>query len=65
MKHVQIEWAGDTAIDGQAKPAGEFHIKEFEDDEWVGGCVALAQEEHRIAQTIACSSKLYGLSVTP
>jgi hypothetical protein len=40
MKHVQIEWAGDTAIDGQAKPAGEFHIKEFEDDEWVGGSYA-------------------------
>lgn len=40
MKHVQIEWAGDTAIDGQAKPAGEFHIREYEDDDWVGGCYA-------------------------
>ncbi len=40
MKHVQIELAGDTAIDGQAKPAGEFHIREYEDDEWVGGSYA-------------------------
>jgi len=40
MKHVEIVWAGDTAIDGLAKPAGEFHIKEFEDDEWVGGSYA-------------------------
>ena len=39
-KHVEIEFAGAVALDGQAKPAGEFHIREYEEDEWVGGSYA-------------------------
>tara|TARA_A100001201_G_C3999747_1_gene174182 strand:- start:329 stop:553 length:225 start_codon:yes stop_codon:yes gene_type:complete len=39
-KHVEIEFAGTVALDGQTKPAGEFHIREYEEDEWVGGSYA-------------------------
>ena len=31
---------GELSIDGQAKPAGNLDIREFEDGEWVGGCYA-------------------------
>lgn len=39
-KHVEIEFAGTVALDGQAKPAGEFHIREYEEGEWIGGSYA-------------------------
>ena len=37
MRYVQVEKSGEFSLDGVSRPAGEFHIKEFEDDEWVGG----------------------------
>jgi hypothetical protein len=29
-----------VSIDGQTKPGGDFHVREYEDDEWTGGCYA-------------------------
>jgi hypothetical protein len=46
MREVRIEMAGDTAIDGQAQPGGDFHIMEYEDNEWVGGCYASKEDLH-------------------
>lgn len=41
MKYVEITFKeSETALDGQSKPGGEFHIREYEDDEWTGGCYA-------------------------
>jgi len=37
MKHVIVELSGKVSIDGHSRPGGEYHIREFEDDEWVGG----------------------------
>ena len=37
MRYVQVEKSGELSLDGVSQPAGEFHIKEYEDDEWVGG----------------------------
>ena len=31
---------GELSIDGQTRPAGSIEIREFEDDEWVGGSYA-------------------------
>jgi len=43
MRHVCIELAGMTSIDGQTKPAGKFHVIEYEDNEWIGGSYATEQ----------------------
>ena len=42
MRHIEISLMedGELSIDGQAKPAGNLDIREFEDGEWVGGCYA-------------------------
>ena len=42
MKHIEISLMenGELSIDGQAKPAGNLDIREFEDGEWTGGCYA-------------------------
>ena len=37
MRYVQVEKSGEFSLDGVSQPAGEFHIKEYEDDEWAGG----------------------------
>ena len=37
MKHIEISLMEDG---GQAKPAGNLDIREFEDGEWTGGCYA-------------------------
>ncbi|MBR52277.1 hypothetical protein CMK19_00735 [Candidatus Poribacteria bacterium] len=39
-KRVEVIKAGDTSIDGVTKPGGEFHIMEYENEEWVGGSYA-------------------------
>lgn len=41
-KKVEITMLEDNelSIDGQTKPAGYFHIEEYEDDELVGGSYA-------------------------
>jgi hypothetical protein len=39
-KHVVVAQAKGLSIDGQTRPAGNYHIQEFEDDEWTGGCYA-------------------------
>ena len=44
MKHVIVELSGEFSIDGQTRPGGEYHIREFEDDEWVGGGYATSNE---------------------
>ena len=31
---------GELSIDGQSRPAGNIEIREFEDDEWIGGSYA-------------------------
>jgi len=40
MKHIEVSLIkdGELSIDGRVKPAGNIEIREFEDDEWVGGC---------------------------
>ena len=42
MRHIEISLMedGELSIDGQAKPAGNLDIREFEDGEWTGGCYA-------------------------
>ena len=42
MKYIKIFEMGkdELALDGQAQPAGNLHIKEYDDDEWVGGSYA-------------------------
>jgi len=42
MKYIKIFEMGkdELALDGQAQPAGNLHIKEDDDDEWVGGSYA-------------------------
>ena len=42
MKHIEISLMkeGELSIDGQTKPGGNIEIREFEDDEWTGGCYA-------------------------
>ena len=42
MKHVEISLMEDDelSIDGQSRPAGNIEIREFEDDEWIGGSYA-------------------------
>jgi hypothetical protein len=42
MKHITIfEMEKDElALDGQAQPSGNLHIKEYEDGEWTGGSYA-------------------------
>jgi hypothetical protein len=41
MKHVEITFKeSEKSIDGQSKPGGDFHIHEYEDDQWTGGCYA-------------------------
>ena len=39
MKHIEINIMedGELSIDGQAKPAGNLDIREFEDGVWTGG----------------------------
>ena len=41
-KHIEIFVMEDAelSIDGQVKPAGNLHIREFKDGEWTGGCYA-------------------------
>ena len=42
VKHVEISLMkeGELSIDVQTNPAGNIEIREFEDDEWVGGSYA-------------------------
>ena len=42
MKYVEISLMEDDelSIDGQTRPAGNIEIREFEDDEWIGGSYA-------------------------
>ena len=42
MKHIEISLMEDDelSIDGQSRPAGNIEIREFEDDEWIGGSYA-------------------------
>ena len=42
MKYIKIfEMKPDElALDGHTQPGGNLHIKEYEDDEWTGGCYA-------------------------
>tara|TARA_B110001454_G_C12611974_1_gene389095 strand:+ start:57 stop:230 length:174 start_codon:yes stop_codon:yes gene_type:complete len=42
MKHITIFEMGEDelALDGQAQPGGNLHIKEYDDDEWTGGSYA-------------------------
>jgi len=42
MKHIEISVMqnDEKSIDGQTKPAGTLHIREYEDREWTGGCYA-------------------------
>ena len=42
MRYIKIfEMEEDElALDGQTRPGGNLHIKEYEDDEWTGGCYA-------------------------
>ena len=42
MKHIEISLMedGELSIDGQSRPAGNIEIREFEDDEWIGGSYA-------------------------
>ena len=42
QKHIEIFYMkeGELSIDGQTKPGGNIEIREFEDDEWIGGCYA-------------------------
>jgi len=49
-KHVVVERSGSTGLDGKSKPGGEYHIMEYEDDEWVGGCYANAENLHEKIQ---------------
>ena len=41
-KHVEIYLMekGELSLDGQTRPAGNIEIREFEDDEWMGGSYA-------------------------
>ena len=41
MKHIEISLMenGELSIDGQTRPGGNLDIREFEDGEWVGGCL--------------------------
>jgi len=39
-KHVVVALSGEVSIDGQTRPGGDYHIREFEDDEWTGGSYA-------------------------
>jgi hypothetical protein len=42
MKYIKISEMeeDELALDGQARPGGNLHIREYEDDEWVGGSYA-------------------------
>ena len=42
MRYIKIfeMEEGELALDGQTRPGGNLHIKEYEDDEWTGGCYA-------------------------
>ena len=42
MKYIEISLMeeDELALDGQTRPGGNLHIKEYEDDEWTGGCYA-------------------------
>ena len=42
MKYIKIfkMEEDELALDGQARPGGNLHIKEYQDDEWVGGSYA-------------------------
>ena len=42
QKHIEIFYMkeGELSIDGQTRPAGNIEIREFEDDEWIGGSYA-------------------------
>ena len=42
MRYIKIfEMEEDElALDGQTRPGGNLHIKEYEDDVWTGGCYA-------------------------
>ena len=42
MKYIEISLMeeDELALDGQARPGGNLHIKEYEDDEQTGGCYA-------------------------
>jgi len=42
MKYIKIFEMGkdELALDGQAQPGGNLHIKEYDDDEWIGGSYA-------------------------
>ena len=42
MKYIKISEMeeDELALDGQARPGGNLHIKEYEGDEWVGGSYA-------------------------
>ena len=42
MKYIKIfEMEEDElSLDGQTQPGGNLHIKEYEDDEWIGGSYA-------------------------
>ena len=42
MKHIEISLMeeGELSLDGQSRPAGNIEIREFEDDEWIGGSYA-------------------------
>ncbi len=37
-RYVIVSLSGDVSLDGQTRPGGNFHIKEFTDGEWSGGC---------------------------
>jgi len=41
-KHVEISLMekDELSLDGQTRPAGNIEIREFEDDEWMGGSYA-------------------------
>ena len=41
-RYVIVQLSGDTSIDGQSRPGGNFHIQEFTDGEWSGGCYSSA-----------------------
>ena len=42
MRYIKIfeMEEGELALDGQTRPGGNLHIKEYEDYEWTGGCYA-------------------------
>ena len=43
-RYVIVSLSGDTSIDGQSSPGGNFHIQEFTDGEWSGGCYSTASD---------------------